>query len=788
MLFSGINIVGLAISMSAGILMILLISEINSFDEFHTLKDRIYRVTSTKRIVLGGVRNYASSSIFIGNQIREQVPGVDNILILRRIESADLKTDLSTLSIAGFYASSSLHDVFSFELISGNPQTALSNPNGIILTKSTSRKLFKELDPVGQLVNFNSNGDVKTCTITGVMKDPPMNSHIQFEALVSLNTLDPSTVDQKSSYNNDPGDIYYSYVYLVLNNDTKKEVEYSIGQIMADYNSQTETPITHRLQPLTEIVTGDYYHNAAGPTFSQQKINLMIGLTFIVLLSACFNYTNLSLARALRRGKEVGIRKVTGATRFQVFSQFMVEAIILAVLALVIGFGLFFLFKPGFLSLPNPTSKGYQMFSLDANYSQLLYLLAFALNVGCIAGFLPAMFHSKLSAMVLFNDGSKGRLFAAINLRRVLIVFQFAISIGLIMCTVIVHKQYKFALNYDLGYSTENIVNINIKGDYLRLLENEYAKLSEVVETSSCSVVLGIGDGSLGSAQTEDKSSAIRFLINSVDENYLDMHEHVLVSGSGYLPQLKDGEEPENIIVNEKFLQLLDLGPPQEAIGKYIWSDNRKLIIQGVVKDFVNISLTKKFNGAFAFVQTDNKNENQFLSVKIRSDNITATMEKLEAGYKKLDPIHAFEASFYEDKIAEAYQQQKATYAVFSFLSFLSISIATLGLLGMAVFTTESRIKEISIRKILGAGVRNLLLLLSKGFIVMILIAGLVAIPITFYIVHDLVLNEFLYKTEIGFIELISGLAIVLITSVITICWQIGLAVIRNPAVTLRME
>jgi len=343
-------------------------------------------------------------------------------------------------------------------------------------------------------------------------------------------------------------------------------------------------------------------------------------------------------------------------------------------------------------------------------------------------------------------------------------------------------------LNYDLGYDTENIVNINIEGDYLEVLENEYAKMSEVVETSRSSVILGTRGAIIGDAMSEDQIDTIMFSCNYIGTNYLDMHGLELLTGTGFLSPLKKGETQNNIIVNETFLKELKLGAPEEAIGKRIWYFGEvKLEIKGVVRDFISMSLDAEAPKSFVFLNRS-VNENRILGVKIASNDLLATMEKLEKSYKELDPVHPFEATFYDDEIAKTYEDSKSTYTIISFLAFLAISISTLGLLGMAVFTTESRMKEICIRKVLGARIRNLMLLLSRGFLVMLTIGAVIAIPVTLYIVDDMILHEFLYKTEIGFMETLSGLVIVLIIGVITVGWQIREAAIQNPADLLRDE
>lgn len=795
-LFSGINIIGLSISMAVGILMILFLSELDSFDDFHAQKDNIYRVTSSKTM-FGRERDLATASIYIGNEIEAQASGVEKVAIVRGGLTADIKTEEGGVKINGFYTSPSFFDVFSFALKEGNQRTALAEPNSIVLTESASKKLFGKENPMGKPIRMEvwaGQNNMTSGIITGIIEDPPLNSHMRFEVLVSLNTLDAASIsgpDQERDFRTDPQDVSLNYIYLVLNEEVKKEqVEKVIANIMSGFNSQTETPLTHLLQPLDSFVTSksSLLENLPGPSFPQNRIFLMIGLTFIVLLSACFNYTNLSLARALRRSKEIGIRKVVGASRFQVFGQFIVEAVILALVALIIGLGLFFLIRPEFLDLPNPAARGHRMFSLDMDYVHLFYFLLFAIVTGCIAGFLPAFILSKLKANIIFNDASKTKIFHGADLRRILMIFQFIMSISLIMCAVLVHKQYRFAVDYDLGYNTEQIVNINIKGDYIDLLESEYAKIPEVEKTSKSSMILGIGGATMGMAESEDRNSSIRFLVNSVDEKYLDMHDFEILAGTLFPNALNKGEDSEHIIVNEEFLKGLDLGSPQDAIGKNIWYNNNRLRVLGVVKNFVNMSLTMNLEKAFAFVQPADSHRYTTLGVKLNGKDLIASMEKMEKGYIGLDPVHPFEAVFYDSKIAETYQQHKATYSIISFLALLAILISTLGLMGMAVFTTESRKKEIGIRKVMGAGIGNLALLLSRGYFVMIMLAGSIAIPFSLYMVNKVVLTEFLYRTKLGIPEVLSGFLIVSVISAITIGRQIIMATVRNPADTLRTE
>jgi putative ABC transport system permease protein len=788
-LFSAINVVGLAISMSVGILMIVLLSELHSFDDFHEKKNSIYRVTTSRKALFQGeAEHFASAPHYIADQLEAQVPSVEQILVLDRTLTGDLKNEDKGMPLAGYYATASFFDVLTFKLKKGNPKTALGEPGAIVLTESAARKLFGDSDPLDKTITVDANPDFRTGKITGIIEDPPINSHLDFEALVSMKTMENSLDPRRRNFKNNPGMYTQSYVYLVLTESADAEdIESTMAAMMADHNAQS-APNRLSLQPMREFVTRDAGLQP-GPSFSKQKIDVMISLTIVVLLSASFNYTNLSFVRALRRSKEISVRKITGATRLHIFSQFITEAILLSTIALVIGVGLFYLIKPEFLSLRNLTAGGRSMFVLDIVPIHLFYFFLFALVIGCLAGFFPAIFLSKLKASALFNDASKIKVFllSGVSARQSLITFQIVLSIGLIMCTVMVHKQYKYVLNYDLGYDTDNIVNINIKGDYVDLLENEYSKIAEVIETSRSSLVLGTRIMIPADAMSADRSDTVMFSCSYVDSKYLDMHGFELIAGTGFTPLTKR-ESQGNIIVNERFLKELNLGSPQQAIGKQIWYfDEVKLEIQGVVKDFVSKSLDAEAPEAFGFLNGAGDG-NGILGVKVSGNELLATMEKLERSYKNLDPVHPFEAAFYDDQIAKTYENSKTTYTIVSFLAFLAISISTLGLLGIAVFTIETRMKEICIRKVLGAGISNLMLLLSRSFLMIITIAATIAIPVSFYIVDGLILNEFLYRTEIGLLEMLSGLIIVLFIGALMVGWQVRTAAVQNPADLLRDE
>ncbi len=802
-LFSVINISGLAISMSVGILMIVLIQELSSFDDFHANEDHIFRVTSTQKQGDRGVTvRQATGSYFIADLLSTQVSGVENVLTMTNSSvELDLGTEERAVPINCHYAGESFFDVFSFRMIKGNRKTALSQPGQIVLTATAAKKLFGDRDPIGELITaemstYLQNGrlgqsDFENGVISGVVEDPPVNSHLRFEALVSLKTLELSMQQQGLTHKTNPGYVSNLLVYLLLSDDTDPVViEESMASFLRDFNGQRlDNPLVHNLQAMEDFVTSDDYYST-GPTFARNKVLVMTGLTVIVLLSACFNYTNLSLARALRRTKEVGVRKVVGASRFQVFSQFVVEAIVLSLLAMVVGIFLFVLIRPQFLSLPSPSARGFDMFELSINYSHVFYFILFAIAIGIVAGVLPAAFHSKLKAGKAFRTEGMSRNFSGSRLRKILIVFQFTLSIGLIMCAVLINDQYQYTLDYDLGYETDNILTVDIHGEYADVLANEFATLSEVSDVSKSSWVLGVGGDGLNAGMifTEGMSNRALSLINYIDETYIPMHQIEMITGTNFTTRLGSGSSPSSIIVNEVLLKELDLGNPQEALGKRLIYNGVNVTIQGVFKEAVSIGLTKKFIESMALIQTNRLSDYKVLNLKVNSRDVVSTLTKLESIYTLQDPIHPFSANFYEDKISESYKYERSNYKVISFLAAIAISISTMGLLGMAVFTTETRMKEIGIRKVLGASAKNLAVLLSKGFFLLMTLAAILAIPATLWIVENQVLNTFWDRAPIDLIEMLSGFLVVLVIGLLTIGWQVRVAATTNPVNSLRSE
>ncbi len=780
-LFSAINVFGLAVSMSVCLLMISIYAEINEYDKFHEDVENLYRINNIQQYMERDPNRFASTSPLLAMRMKEEVPGLEHITLLRRNAGGDAKVGENTLPINGFFADQEFFDVLTFGLIRGNQNTALEEPNSIVITEATAEKLFKEQDPLDQTLTVNN----EDYTVTGVVKTPPFNSHLKFEALISMSThfqerSEESEGDEWMTFN----DMWMYHIYFrPEENVTIEDIQARLDMISDEENEKMEfLKITTTIEPVTDIMTGPVnISNQIGFVFGKEILLVLAGLSLIVILSAAFNYTNLSIARSLRRSKEVGIRKVVGAKRGQVFSQFIVEACIISFASLIISYFLFYLIKPLFLQV-NPDIQ--EMVKLNTSMNQIFYFIVFALIVGFMAGFLPASFLSKLKAISILKTTSNTKVFSKVALRKTLIVIQFTLSLCFIIAASISQKQFNYAMKYDLGFDTENILNIRLEGNDPALTEAMLEKIPEIESMARVSHVLSVGSTYGTQMFSEDKLDSGTVYYSSIDHNYIPMMGHEFLAGSNFLKKDKVNEE-ESIILNESALKKYRLGTPEEAIGKIVEFDNKNLMISGVVKDFNNQTILSEIH-PFAF--RHQPEDAYVLSLKIQSDDMLATRDKIKAAWEEFDPIHEFNASFYKDRLESAYKEFSMLSTIIGFLAFLTICISTLGLLGMGVYTAETRLKEISIRKVLGASEKSLIKLLSRNFMLLLVIASAIALPITYFIFDSMILADQAYRAPIGFLELSIGVIIIFVIGLLTIGSQTWKAAKANPAQTLRME
>ena len=775
-LFSAINIAGLAISMSVGLVVIVFISDLMSYDMFHEKRDRIYRVITTN-----GAMVCASTSVVAGKKIDETLSGIEALTILRRGFDGDITAGPTTLSFSGLWADASFFKVFTFPMLYGDPATALKEPYSLVLTEQSAKKIFGVTDVLGRSVKF----DTLNYVITGVLKDIPKMSHLRFESLASFSTVELQKPDTDGGFMS-WGSMYMNYVYMVLQNDSDPSViQASLDKISAAENKGLpDSKISLSLQPLADIAIGKRLVNQIGPVMNSAAIWILAGLAAVVILSACFNYTNLSVARSFRRSREVGIRKIIGAGKGHVAGQFLMESVIISLMALVVSFLLFLFLRTQFISLHGFIQD---LAELKLSPRIVLGFVAFAIVVGIMAGIIPALLFSRINPNKVLKDASSLKVFRHINLRKGLIVVQYIFSLIFITSTLVGYKQYRSFLAFDLGFTTENILNINLQGNNAGTVIKELKELPEVEAASQSLIIMSLGQIYGLTMKYEKTNDSAAIWLNIIDEHYLPLHHHTLLAGKNFTPKQEGAAESETI-VNERLLKRFNIanGDPGKAIGEEVKIDGKKLTIVGVVKDFHYETVEDNIE-PMAFRYFTNQNYG-YVNVKITSHDLPATRARIEAAWRKVDKVHTLDSKFYDDQIEQAYGAFSMMLKIIGFLAFLAVCISSMGLFGMVVFTTETRLKEISIRKVLGASEGKLIFLLSKGFILLLSIAAGIALPVTYLFFDKVILASFVYHDPIGWPEMVVGFLSVMAIAFLMVGSQTFRVARSNPAEVLKRE
>ena len=778
-LFSAINIVGLSISMCVGLLLIAFYLEMASFDNFHENAERIFRVNSVLHESDGRPYNYASTSVLTNSKVKENVRGIEHVVNVHKGFNKDITYGDKTIPLRGFWADKDFFSVFSFEVIGGNPATALENPNSIVLTESSAIRIFNTTEVVGKVIR----ADTADFMITAIVKDIPMNSHVSFDMLGSFITLDTYMSTHSPEWLR-WDNMWDHYVYVMLSEQRDlDDIQNELDRISSTENKS----IRHRIinlypEPLREIALTRNMSNSIGPTVDRSTFTTLGILAVIVILSACFNYTNLSLARALRRVREIGIRKSIGASRDQVFHQFICESVILSGFALVLAFFFFLFIRKEFISMD---IRYQEMLTLEPTVKMVLWFLSLAVATGLFAGFIPAAFFSKLSPAIVLKDTSGLRLLKHINLRKVLIVFQYTLSIFFIVVVSIGFRQYRYSLTFDLGFNTDNILTIDLQRNSVPQVIKELSEIPEVKEIASAGFVSSVGNRQSASLKYRDPKDSIWLSYNFIDESYIPLHKHRLLAGSNFSSKGSTELAKSQIIVNEHTLIWMNIKDPQDAIGEEVTLEGIKYTIIGVIEDFHYERINYPIE-SFGFRYDPSKFE--VLNVRVESADILATMNKIESAWKKVDPIHPVQAKFYQERIENAYAKLSWIVRIVAFIAFLAISIASLGMLGMVVFVTETRTKEISVRKVLGASFSNLITLMSKSFIWLLVVSTAIAIPAGYYIMDKVIFGKLVYRAPISIVDAGLGAFVVIVIALLMIVWQTSNVARTNPASVLKNE
>ncbi len=785
--YSFINIAGLAIGMACCVLITLYVQHELSYDQYHAKRNRIYRVLQTFRSVQQGETLTAPTPedyqvwgcAPVGPALEADFPEIEKVvqfmspasLLLQHGEKRFQQDNLLVMDSTAF-------DVFSWKMLAGNPHTALTAPNSIVLTKTVAQKFFGNENAVGQLLRVDNQDNY---TITGVMEDVPPNSQFTFNGLISMSTARKQRSDMFGWW----GYVDF-YTYLLLKENTSiNSLQAQAPAFLKRHNNEDKG-----YSISFEKMTDAYLHSVAsrqpGATGSLVNVYLFSCIAVFIMLIACINFMNLSTARSLERAKEIGVRKVLGVRPSRLMWQFLAESVLLSLGAAIIAL---LLAQTGIPLIGKLSGKDLSYVNF---YTPMLpvCMAAFAVVVGILAGIYPAWFLSGFKAIAVlkgkFNPSGEG-----IPLRKALVVFQFTLSIALIAGTTIVYTQLKYLNRHDLGFQKDQMVILDFEGDEkvrqnIETVKKAIAGYPGVVSVAASRAVPGEFLPNAGTQiQTPDgqMSNQIPF-IYEIDFDFIPTYHIPVVAGRAYSRSYLT-DSAQSMVINEAAAKLYGYARPADAVGRKFAQWGRTGTIIGVVKDFNFRSLhqaVEPLTLRYGYPYSLNR-----ISVSIKGDNIPGTLTRLKKAWSEMVPQRPFLYHFLDESFSAQYEADQHFGQLFTFFSCLAICIACLGLFGLSTFMAQQRVKEIGIRKVLGSSVSGIVVLLSKDFIKLILVAIVVAVPLCWWAMNNW-LQGFAYRITIGPVVFIEAGTIALAIALATIAWQAFKAALSNPILSLRNE
>lgn len=776
--FSFVNLSGLAIGLAAFILIALYVFHELNFDRYNQNANRIYRVVENLRTE-NELLFQSTSSPPMGPALQRDFPEVKSYVrflgfdgIVRIGENTFHETDC-------YLADSTAFEIFTWPLLQGNPRSVLTEPYTAVLTATTTKKLFGNRNPVGEMINVDGE-EVK---VTGVMEDVPENSHFQVNLLISFSTwsLDHKRAETDAWFYNG----FHTYLLLEKGKDIIERLRAKMpGFIDRNIEKGGMYYEDLPLQPLTEIYLTTPRSWENGKRGSINNIYILSIIAGFILMIACFNYINMATARATRRIKEVGLKKVLGAQRGDLIAQFLGESLMISILATLLGMGIAWLSLPAF----NNLIEGNLHFNIFPNgYYFAGSLMILALLLGIFSGFYPALMISGFWPFQIFRPVIRG-FFGHQKFRKVLVTAQFIISIMLVAGTLLIYDQLSMVRNQDLGFIKEETLILpfgyddNIR-EHLEAVKNDLSFIDGVMSVSASATVPGESTTNLYTfiEMQNGKMSPTNINTNFVDQDFLPAYGIEILAGRNFSHNNK-ADDSAAFIINESAMK--DFGwTPEEALGKKVDQQGRKGNIIGVTKNFHYRSLHFEVDPLLILL---GPYYNEF-SIKIHSDNIQGIVREIGNKWSEIAPDIPYRYSFLDEDFDRLYKADAQLGRASSIFSCLAIFVGCLGLLGLTSFSVERRFKEIGIRKVLGASVSNIIILISKEYVWLILTAFVIATPLTYFIIGKW-LQNFTSQIRIGPLSfLVAGIS-VLGFALLTVSYLSVHAATTNPTVALREE
>jgi len=769
--FATINIAGLAIGMACSIFILLWVQNELSYDKFHKNAATIYRISA------GGERNSGP----MVPELKAKIPAIKNFVRLLFVQPTTTVFETGARRFEEkvvFYADSTLLQVFSFPLIKGNAETALSRPDAVLITEDMAKKYFGNEDAMGKILKRDNK---ETVVVTGVLKNIPANSHLQFDFIMPMSAIAHSDWRLKdniwASYD------FYDYIQLDKNFKATPAalagLSRQVNEIVGEHIK--ENPPNNRLQALTDIHLHSDYHSDLPGQGNIQYVNTFSVVALFILAVACINFMNLATARSARRAKEVGLRKVVGAGRMQLIGQFLGESLFISFIALMIAVGIVYLLLPVFNNL---AGKELSIKLLDGKL--IVLLLGIALFTGLISGSYPALFLSGFKPVQVLKGNMKmmgGNLY----FRNGLVVVQFVVSIVLLAGTALVYKQLNYIRNRDLGYNRSNLLYMPMTGemgDKQRTLKAElktnpltanFTTISEPISN------LGSDTWGLEWDGSTEADKKIWFSKVWVNDNFFDVTQMKMAGGRAL--STTEFADSGNYVINEKAAKIMGM-TPTTAIGRSLTFNGDKGIIVGVVKDF---NFKSAQTAIEPIILAFNKWNEGMVLLRTQPGKTEATIRALEKINKQLNPSFPFSYGFVDQDINNLYKGEQQMGSLFNVFAIIAIFISCMGLYGLSAFMAEQRTKEIGVRKVLGASVFNVVYLLSTGFTKLILIAIVIAVPIAWFAANKW-LSSFAYRINVGWAIFLMAALGALAIAWITVSYESVKAAIVNPVKSLKSE
>jgi len=788
--YSIINILGLSIGLTCTILIALFVQNELSYDKHHNNYKRIYRLESHFNIQ-ESEDLFAATAFPLGPALKLEYP--QDVAEFCRFMDMDNNLfqyeEKQIFEENVYYADSTLIDIFTHEFISGSSSDALNDPNEIILTQSFAERIFVDVDPIGKTLEA---GNGMIFTVTGIIKDVPHNSHLRFEAIASMITLKQffgaeryDSLESTAFWNIG----FYSYIMLTENGDIQNVLD-AYPEFNEKYIKPVGEQINAKFQLMVQPLADVHLFSKLGydlPTGDITYVYIFSIVALFLLLIGCINYMNLATSQSAGRAVEVGIRKVVGAQKNYLRWQFIFESILIATMAMILAFVAVELILPTF----NELADRELTFGFIANLDLVLGILVATFLVGLLSGSYPAFYLSSFIPVEVLK-GKLGKNKG--TLRKILVLLQFSISIIMIIGTFTVIQQLNFLKDKDLGFDKDNMVVLTIRDTSgvrnLQAFKDELKKHPQIINAGTTSSVPGQGHGIIVHLfETKDGSmeeKGINFVF--VDHDYIETMEMKIIEGRNYNKDLQTDAE-ESLLINEATVEVLGWG--DDPIGKKLGfganldgTANLNTKVIGVVKDFHYASLHNQIDPLLIMLSNDPQRN---ICLRIRQENIGKTLKFIEEKWNEFCPTFPFEYTFLDDSLNEQYIAEQKIGRVFTYFSVLCIFIACLGLFGLASYTAERRTKEISVRKVMGASVSNIVFILAKEFSIWVVVANIIAWPLAYFALQKW-LQNFAYAVDQSLIVyLLSGITALLI-ALITVSFRAIKAAQTNPATALKYE